>query len=231
MTESTVWALVPASGVGTRMQSAVPKQYLRIAGKTVLEHTLDRISACPSVTKMMVAISPQDNHYIGLDYAQSKLDQVIEGGVQRADSVRNMLTALVVIDPNSWALVHDAVRPCVRIDDVERLIKTATQKNYGGLLGAPMADTVKQVNVSDEVVKSVPRESLWRAFTPQLFRASELLASLENGANVTDEASAIENAGGRVFMLEGSPDNLKITRPADLALAQLILKAQFGQNT
>ena len=223
-----VWALIPASGVGARMGSVMAKQYLPIAGKTILEHTLNRIGACPSVDKMMLAIAAKDKHFAALDYQHPKLHQVLKGGEQRADSVRKLLQALVAIDPQAWALVHDAVRPGVRVDDIEHLVQTAADKGHGGILAAPITDTVKQATEDNKVANTLPRSQLWRAFTPQLFRANELLTALENCADATDEASAIESAGGTVFLLEGSPDNLKITRPADLALAELILAAQAG---
>lgn len=244
MGNSKIWGLIPAAGIGARMGGVVAKQYLALAGSTVVEQTLNRIGACPSVDNMLVAVAAQDHQFAALAYQHPKLHRVIIGGAQRADSVRKLLQTLLRIEPQAWALVHDAVRPCVRVADVESLVQMAAAKQHGGLLATPLVDSVKLAATADtanatadtatdtatSVSKTIPRAQLWRAFTPQLFKADELLAALANNATAADESAAIEHAGGKVFLLASAADNLKITHPADLPLAELILAAQAAQN-
>lgn len=234
MAKHAIWALVPASGMGNRMGATVPKQYLKIDGKTVIEHTLDRLAQCPSVEKVVVGVSAKDNYWQQLNYTHPKLHSVVIGGAERSDTVLNLVSAIEhcaeTANISQWALVHDAVRPCVRVADIERLIAKATELQVGGLLGVPIADTLKRTDASQTVVKTVARQQLWRAFTPQLFSAVELLKALQQTHEVTDEASAIEQNGGRAFIMHGAADNIKITDPEDLHLAKLILKAQHDQQ-
>ncbi len=211
------------------MGGSIPKQYLEIAEKTILEHTLERLCACPSIDKLLVAIAADDGRWQSLNFAHPKLHGVVTGGLQRGDSVLNMLQEVITIDSSAWALVHDAVRPCVSENDIENLVATARERGYGGVLGTPINDTVKQVKDGNVIEKTVPREALWRAFTPQLFSVESLFNALNFCTDVTDEAGAIEKSGEQVFLLEGAADNIKITHPSDLALAELILSSQKVQ--
>ncbi len=233
-TSARFFALVPAAGVGTRMAADRPKQYLALRGRPILLHTLQRLCDHPHIAGVWVGISPDDPYWPGLQFGHPRFRGAYAGGTQRADTVLNGLRAMEgQARSDDWVLVHDAVRPCVRPDDIDRLIDTAGVHADGALLGLPIADTVKRANLAHEVVETVPREGLWRALTPQMFRLGALREALESaardGVTITDEASAIERAGGRPLMVAGQPDNIKITLPGDLALAELYLRQQEGQ--
>lgn len=226
------FAVVPAAGVGRRMGSGVPKQYLPLAGRTVIEHTLARITAHPRIVSTVVAISPGDDYWpeVAARLAPARI-AMAEGGSERCHSVLNALECLAAIaGEDDWVLVHDAARPCIRAGDIERLVTTLLDHPVGGLLGLPVSDTVKRADARDEVIETVSREGLWRALTPQMFRIGPLRealrAALAMDRLVTDEAAAMELAGHRPRMVEGQADNIKITRPGDLALAELYLQLQ-----
>lgn len=224
------WAVIPAAGVGSRMQADRPKQYLPLHGKTVLEHTLSRFLEHKIIDGVVVALSEDDPWWRELGLQHSKLFIAL-GGEERCHSVLNALNALQSqADGNDWVLVHDAARPCLRREDLDQLINTLRDHPVGGLLGLPLADTVKRTGEDNAVLETVPREHLWRALTPQMFRLGELRAALESvvqkGQLVTDDASAMELAGKAPKMIEGHGDNIKITRPQDLRLAELYLSEQ-----
>lgn len=230
-TPARFFALVPAAGVGARMAADRPKQYLALRGRPILLHTLERLCDHPLIAGVWVGISADDPYWLGLQFAHPRFRGAYAGGAQRAATVLNGLRVMEAhAHLNDWVLVHDAVRPCVRADDIDRLIDAASTHADGALLGLPLADTVKRVNLAHEVVETVPRESLWRALTPQMFRPRALRDALEcaarDGVTVTDEASAIERAGGRPLMVAGQADNIKITVPGDIALAELYLQQQ-----
>jgi len=208
-----------------------PKQYLPLAGRTVIEHTLSRLGGHPGVNGVVVALAPDDPYWTGVAPMLKVPLYTVDGGEERCHSVLNALRRLrEVASPEDWVLVHDAARPCLRSDDIDRLIEQAGSHRIGGLLGVPVSDTVKRADSEGEVMETVDRTGLWRALTPQMFRIEvlyeALLAALERGLVVTDEASAIEAAGFRPLMVAGHADNIKITHPADLALAELFLKQQ-----
>ncbi len=231
MAKPVIWALVPASGVGTRMESSIPKQYLKLGDKTVIEHAINRLAQCSRVDNIIVGIAEQDTYWQQLNYSHPKLHAVVTGGLQRADTVLNMLNVVTdsQVGGEHWALVHDAVRPCVRVSDIEQLIVKAIGQKTGGLLGTSVTDTLKRVDDLNTVINTLDRTQLWRAFTPQLFPVVELAQALKQSNEVTDEASAIERAGGGAFVMQGAADNIKITHPEDLRLAQLILQAQSSE--
>ncbi|MCW8828564.1 MAG: 2-C-methyl-D-erythritol 4-phosphate cytidylyltransferase [Gammaproteobacteria bacterium] len=224
------WAVIPAAGVGKRMQADRPKQYLELHGRTVLEHTLMRFLDHPQITGVVVALTDGDPYWQRLALSHPKLMSA-PGGEERCHSVLNALQVLQQRATESdWVLVHDAARPCLRREDVDRLIAALTDHPVGGLLGLPVADTMKRTDAEDTVLETVPRDNLWRALTPQMFRLGELAQALESalkkGQLVTDEASAMELAGKAPKMVEGHGDNIKITRPQDLRLAELYLAEQ-----
>lgn len=226
------FVVVPAAGSGRRMGAQVPKQYLPLAGRTVIEHTLTRITSHARITHTVVAINPGDRWWpdVAARLGLARLE-VAEGGSERCHSVLNALDRLAVsAHDNDWVLVHDAARPCVRAGDIERLVTTLMDHPVGGLLGLPVSDTVKRADGRHEVLETVNREGLWRALTPQMFRLGPLREALRAAVIadrlVTDEASAMELAGYRPRMVEGQADNIKITRPGDLALAELYLQLQ-----
>lgn len=225
------WAVIPAAGVGTRMQVDVPKQYLSINHKTILEHTLERFCSHPKIEGVVVAISGNDDIWKTLDISLQPKIIVVEGGVERCHSVLNGLRALSdQASSNDWVLVHDAARPCLRNEDIDRLIDALEDHDVGGLLGLPVRDTMKRADATGTIQETVDREGLWHALTPQMFHLGALIEALENALSnnliVTDEAQAIELIGLQPILVEGHPDNIKITRNNDLALAELFLSQQ-----
>ena len=224
----SVWAVVPAAGRGTRFGGDVPKQYLEVAGRSVLEHTLRALLSHPDVTGAMVALAPDDSRWPGWASLCDKPVLRCDGGGERADSVLAALHALPAQVPgDALVLVHDAARPNLAAADLDRLIDAATKSPDGAILAAPVRDTLKRADEAGRIDATVPRESLWRALTPQAFRRDALVSALASahaaGVAITDEAMAIERAGGRPVLVEGREDNLKVTTPADLRLAEFLL--------
>lgn len=224
------WAIVPAAGAGRRMQSDCPKQYLRLAGKAVLQHTLERLGSCPGISGVGLGISAGDERWAEMGFDPDWLVCVCDGGAERADTVINILKAMSgIIGDNDWVLVHDAARPCITHGEIRSLMQHAADTD-GGLLGRPLTDTVKLADKNGQVMRTVPREGLWRAQTPQMFRYAELRSALQSaldsGAAVTDEASAMEQAGRHPVMVEGRPENIKLTLPGDLEMAESFMQEQ-----
>lgn len=230
------WAVIPAAGAGRRMGSAVPKQYLPLAGRTVIDWTISKLLSHPAVDGVIVALSLEDAHWQHTEYATHASVERVNGGAERCHSVFNALNALSdKAAPEDWVLVHDAARPCVHHQDISKLIETVEKKQLiGGLLGMLVRDTMKRTNQLNQITTTVERDQLWHAFTPQMFRLKTLQTALEDaltaGVQITDEASALEWAGYKPIMVEGQPDNIKITRPADLELAEFYLRARSRQH-
>lgn len=220
-----VIAVVPAAGIGSRMQTECPKQYLKIGDKTLLEHAVASLMAHPRVAHVVIAISPTDSWFASLPLASNPNVTVIQGGAQRADSV---LAGLNVVHNAQWVLVHDAARPCLHLDDLTRLLAITQTSKIGGILAAPVRDTMKRGEPGKSLIAhTVDREDLWHALTPQLFPL-ELLRSclqraLDEHASITDEASALEYCGFHPELISARADNIKVTRPEDLALAEFYL--------
>ncbi len=223
------WAVVPAAGVGKRMKANKPKQYLALKDKTVLEHTLDCLISSDLFEKISIAITETDPYWPEL--AISKHDKIVTaaGGKERADSVLSALTALEHhAQADDWVFVHDAARPCITIADMILLLETLKNDPVGGILALPSHDTLKQVNQFD-IEKTIDRSIVWKALTPQMFRFGLLKSALEKSIGnktVTDEASALELENQTVKVVEGRSDNIKITRPEDLALAEFYMDNQ-----
>lgn len=233
MTDPELWLIVPAAGIGQRMKAECPKQYLKISDRFILDITLSRLLHNAPFKGCMVALSVQDHWWPDSESAKDDRIQTCTGGQERADSVLSALHALnEQADDNDWVLVHDAARPCLDAHDLSNLIDTLFEHPVGGLLAAPVADTLKLAGegVQPAVEQTVDRHRLWRALTPQMFRFGALRAALEscleNGDAVTDESSAMEFSGNMPVLVEGRADNLKITVPSDLALAGFILSRQ-----
>ncbi len=227
------WAVIPAAGVGTRMGISMPKQYLPLLGKTVIEHTLDRLSSHPRIAGVILVIHRDDAHWQSISLARGDCARPIiaEGGVERYHSVLNGLHKLAEIaQPHDWVLVHDAARPCIRHADIDTLIDSVTDHPVGGLLGVPVSDTVKRADNVGNVVDTVNRLGLWRAMTPQMFRLQALTHAMHYAVTqhlpVTDEAAAMEICGFSPRMVTGHSDNIKITHLQDLALAALYIQQQ-----
>jgi len=224
-----IWVVIPAAGVGKRMQSSTPKQYLTLNNKTVIEHTLDVFDGHGSVSEIVVAVSEGDEYWDSLDIHLSKPLHVAMGGKERCDSVLNSLTFLKdKAADDDWVLVHDAARPCLRNHDLTLLLNTLQEHDVGGILAVPVRDTMKRSANKNTVKETVEREGLWHALTPQMFRYRQLKKSLESALQkneiITDESSAIELSGFHPMLVEGHADNIKITRPEDLALAEFYLR-------
>jgi 2-C-methyl-D-erythritol 4-phosphate cytidylyltransferase len=229
------WAIVPAAGSGMRMGADIPKQYLPLRGKTVIEHTLSRLLACEEISGVVIAVAANDVHWARLRFSAGKPVLEAVGGAERYVSVFNALDVLVAhTSPEDWVLVHDAARPCVRRDDLRRLIARASAHQTGGLLAVPARDTMKRADMRANVLETVERRDLWHALTPQMFRLGELHAVMggivERGLHMTDESSAMEFAGHHPLLVEGHPDNIKITHPQDLQLAELLLAYLEQEN-
>jgi len=224
------WAIVPAAGAGRRMGSVIPKQYLPLASQPVIAHTLDTLLRYPRLAGVVVAISAGDEWWpeIAAGRVTDKPLLVVTGGAERSHSVLNSLDALSErTHPDDWVLVHDAARPCLRVADLDRLLTELADDPVGGLLAVPVSDTLKQADATGRVAATVDRSQFWRALTPQMFRLgplrNALRETLARGQLVTDEAAAMEAAGFAPRLVEGRADNLKITRPEDLALAEFYL--------
>jgi len=225
------WAVVPAAGVGKRMQADRPKQYLSLAGKTVLEQTLARLLASGAFQAVVVAISVEDPYWPELTVSRHQQVITAAGGKERADSVLSALKALQGrAAEDDWVLVHDAARPCLTTADIRQLIDTLKDDAVGGILALSSHDTLKQVEDGDKISATVDRKHIWRALTPQMFRYGMLrdaLQQAEGNPAITDESSALEILGLQPKIVEGRPDNIKITRPEDLALAQFYMEQQL----
>lgn len=234
-TSTRYWVVVPAAGVGKRMASAIPKQYLPLLDKRVIEHTLNQLAAHAKIQKIVVVIGENDDYWRDVKLPSGVEVETATGGEERCHSVFNGLSALKPFTADDdWVLVHDAARPCLRVEDIERLISQLDQHPVGGILGLPAADTMKRSDADGTIIDTVCRENLWRALTPQMFRFGMLYEALDRANNenavITDEASAIEWAGFLPKMVEGHADNIKITQPQDLTLAALYLQQQKEQK-
>lgn len=230
---SKLAVIVPAAGIGKRMQALQPKQYLIIEQQTVLEHTIERLLSHPKIAKIVIVISKGDNYFATTALPNLARVSTVFGGKDRVDSVRAGLKSINT-EEFPWVLVHDAARPCVSHEDISALINKCTTANTGGLLATPIRDTIKRSNDLGLVTETVDRQQLWHALTPQMYPTTILLKAIEtaltDNITITDEASAIEYAGGESILVEGSDENLKITRPDDLHLAEFILTKQQLRN-
>ena len=221
------YAIVPAAGSGARFGSEVPKQYLDLAGRPLIHHALAALCHCNLIDRVWVVLSPEDEWWGAYDWASlgPKLHAVYCGGRTRAESVANGLTAAAgVLADDDWILVHDAARPCLSQEMLVALCDELADDPVGGLLAVPVADTLKRTDSEQRVVATEPRDGLWQAQTPQMFRYGVLREALAGTFGVTDEASAIEALGLKPRLVRADSTNLKVTYPADLRLAALILQ-------
>jgi 2-C-methyl-D-erythritol 4-phosphate cytidylyltransferase len=207
------------------MQTECPKQYLSIGNKTILEHAVAALLANPRVERVIIAVSPGDERFARLPLAHHPQVTVVDGGAERADSV---LAGLHAAGDAEWVLVHDAARPCLHQDDLSRLLSLSETSPTGGILAAPVRDTMKRAEPGKSAIAhTVDRNDLWHALTPQFFPLPLLkmclTRALNDGATITDEASALEHCGYHPELVAGRADNIKVTRPEDLALAEFYL--------
>ncbi len=225
------WCVIPAAGIGTRMGAGKPKQYLLLGDKSILEHTLLRILNLPNLAGVVVALSAEDVYWKSLSVFHHPLVHTTIGGKNRADSVLNGLDYLKdKVHDHDWILVHDAARPCVTLSSIKKLCDELADSEIGGILSVPVSDTIKQVANKNKIQTTVDRSPLWQAQTPQMFRYQLLRDCLSktiaNNENITDESSAVELCGYKPQVIEGRSDNIKVTRPDDLLLAEFILQQQ-----
>lgn len=225
-----LWAIIPAAGSGRRFSATELKQYQMIHGLTVLEHSVHRLNDLP-LAGYVLALSVDDDVAQGLDLDSRSRAHFCVGGKERVDTVLNALNYLLPIaDPEDWVLVHDAARPCVTVDCLTALVQTAIQHQSSAILAIPVRDTLKQVLNTPLIEKTVSREQLWQAQTPQISTIATLKKALDqalaDAVLITDEASALEYISAPVQVVQGRSDNIKITYPDDLVLAKLILESQ-----
>ncbi len=221
------WAIIPAAGLGRRFGSDTPKQYLMLKDKTILEHTLNVLLSYPLFQKIVVVLASADPYWSTLTLPSRTKERIIcvTGGQERYISVYQGLEVLdKIAAPEDWVLVHDAVRPCLNHADLDRLIQALKDHPVGGLLGIPAQDSLKAVDPQQNVQHTVDRSNIWQAQSPQMFRFNKLKQALEKvireQQSVTDDAGAIQLLGESPLMVEGSRENIKITRPEDLLLAE-----------
>lgn len=221
------YAIVPAAGSGARFGSSVPKQYLELAGKPLIYHALAALCRCPRIERVWVILSPGDGWWQTYDWSmlQPKLEVVFRGGASRGETVVNGLAAIAdAVDDDDWVLVHDAARPCLSQQMLADLFEQLVDELAGGILAVPVADTLKRADGEQRIVATESRDGLWQAQTPQMFRYRLLREALAGKLALTDEASAIEGAGFQPRLVRADASNLKVTFPADLRLAELILQ-------
>ncbi|MEP7155574.1 MAG: 2-C-methyl-D-erythritol 4-phosphate cytidylyltransferase [Betaproteobacteria bacterium] len=227
-------ALVPAAGTGTRVGDTVPKQYLEVNGRPLVYHALAALSRVSRITRISVVLSPEDRHWQPLmadaepgRTLGSRVTTVSVGGAARGASVLNGLNALAdELGPDDWVMVHDAARPCLRTELIEQFIDELEEDRVGGLLALPLADTIKRDDGNLRVESTIPREGIWRAQTPQMFRYGLLRTAMQRMPAATDEAQAIEALGHQPKLVMGEGANLKVTYASDLTLARILLKEE-----
>ena len=234
---SKFFAVIPAAGSGSRMGNSLPKQYLPLAGRPMIYHAVHTLCISPEITSVFVILSPEDREWLKHDWSEfsSKLIVFNCGGETRAMSILNGLKAASeesFIDNDDWVMVHDAARPCLSEELLRKLLDELSDDAVGGLLAVPLSDTLKRGGTNNRVQKTEPRKDLWQAQTPQMFRYKLLLDALckPNSLTMTDDASAVEALGLCPMLVLGDVSNIKITYPKDLVLAELILRAQKGEN-
>ena len=228
------WAVVPAAGSGRRMGAEVAKQYLELRGRPLLAHALAPLFACARIEAVVLVVAADDTRWAAVAPPGARLLSAV-GGAERCHSVLNGLHRLAErAAPDDWVLVHDAARPCLSAEELEALFLALDNDPVGGLLAVPLADTLKAADASGRVARTVPRDGLWRALTPQMFRfgllRTALADAIAHGRLVTDEAAAMEQAGHRPALVVGRAANLKVTGPEDLALAAAVLRRREEES-
>ncbi len=233
---ASIWVVIPAAGVGKRMQADRPKQYLSLLNKTVIEHTLSCFSQHPAIAGIVISLHTNDPYWNELEIDLPIPYFIAKGGKERSDSVLNALQMMqnkLKVDANSWVMVHDAARPCLLQSDLDKLISSCLHTDVvGAILAKKASDTMKRSKLDQSILRTENRENLWHALTPQMFRLKQLsdalLLAIEQNIVITDDASALENYGESPLLIEAIGSNIKITHPDDLALAAFLLKDKLG---
>ncbi len=226
------YALVPAAGTGSRMESRIPKQYLTIFDKPLIHHALSALCDYPPIERVFVVLAPNDPHWAHVDnpYVPSRLEPLFCGGETRAESVLNGLRAIHnQVDANDWVMVHDAARPCIGKEHLDLLLAEIGDDEIGGLLAMPVADTLKRADQTKRVINTEERYDLWQAQTPQMFRFHLLSQALEQAETMafTDESQALERLGYQPKLVTSDNRNIKVTYPQDLLVAKMILTTEL----
>jgi 2-C-methyl-D-erythritol 4-phosphate cytidylyltransferase len=223
--------IIPAAGAGNRMATAIPKQYLPLCGKPIVSHCIQTFFSCPRIASINLALSAEDFFWRSLTLdSNSRLNLHYTGGDTRAQTVLNTLEAMRPnVAEDDWILVHDAARPGLTTVLLNQLLDTLEHDDVGGLLALPLADTLKQSNAEQRVEKTIPREGLWQAQTPQMFRFNLLQKALASFDGVpTDEAQAVEALGLQPKLVVGSLRNMKVTYPQDMALMEVLMQKELS---
>ena len=216
-------AVIPAAGIGKRVGATIPKQYLSILNKTIIEHSLAPFLAHPEIKRVIVSLAENDQWFAALPVAKHPKVETVVGGAERVDSV---LAALNNINSDDYVLVHDAARPCITLGDIDKLISSVKTHQQGAILASKVRDTMKRSDDNNNILSTVERDNLWHALTPQMFTNQSLINAIKENTQpekITDEASALEMSGLAVNIVEGRSDNLKVTREEDLKLAAFYL--------
>jgi 2-C-methyl-D-erythritol 4-phosphate cytidylyltransferase len=232
MTSERFFGLIPAAGAGERMGLAMPKQYLKLLGRPMLYHGVKALLADGRIATVFVVLAPGDGEFRQHAWGEfgERIAPLYCGGATRHDSVLNgLVAASSTVEPDDWMLVHDAARPCLGQQELQRLLDALATDEVGGILAVPVADTLKRADPAGRIQATAPREHLWQAQTPQMFRHGLLLEALGRTAKLSDEAGAVEALGLKPKLVQGSTTNLKVTYAEDLQLAQTILASQGRQ--
>jgi 2-C-methyl-D-erythritol 4-phosphate cytidylyltransferase len=233
MTSERFYGLIPAAGAGERMGTDKPKQFLKLLGRPLLYHSVKALLANDRIDTVFVVLAPTDGEFKQYDWSEfgERIAPLYCGGATRHDSVLNgLVAASSTVQPDDWILVHDAARPCLSQRELQRMLDVLATDAVGGILGVPVADTLKRADAAGRIQTTEPREHLWQAQTPQMFRHGLLLQALSRTAKLSDEAGAIEALGLRPKLVQGSGTNLKVTYPEDMQLAQTILASRGTQT-
>src|SRR5476649_714147 len=233
MTSERFFGLIPAAGAGQRMSQATPKQYLRLLGRPMLYHSVNALLTSGRIDTVFVVLAPGDREFKQHDWSEfgERIAPLYCGGATRHDSVLNgLVAASSTAQPEDWMLVHDAARPCLGQRELQRMLAALATHDVGGILAVPVADTLKRADAAGQILATEPREHLWQAQTPQMFRHGLLLHALGRAGIATDEAGAMEALGLKPKLVQGSGGNLKVTYAEDLQLAEVILASHRAQK-
>ena len=227
-----LWVVIPAAGIGKRMGVDIPKQYITVCDKAIIEHTVEKFTSRNDLQGILVALSNSDQHWSTLELSKNNKITTVTGGEERYKSVYNALCSLKnKADDDDWILVHDAVRPCITTFEIDQFIADLDHLNgIGGILALPCFETMKKANTNHEIEETIDRKFIWHAQTPQMFRYKKLFLAIEKIMNenifITDEAMAMELAGYKPMLIQGTHSNIKITDQNDLKYLESFLKQE-----
>ena len=228
-----LWVVIPAAGIGKRMGVNIPKQYITVCDKAIIEHTVEKFTSRNDLQGILVALSNSDQHWSTLELSKNNKITTVTGGEERYKSVYNALCSLKnKADDDDWILVHDAVRPCITTSEIDQFIADLDHLNgIGGILALPCFETMKKANTNHEIEETIDRKFIWHAQTPQMFRYKKLFLAIEKIMNenifITDEAMAMELAGYKPMLIQGTHSNIKITDQNDLKYLESFLRQEI----